>query len=139
MPILVAPTAYHCLAHPEGECITAQATRNAGTVMIASTFATRTLEEIRGVGSEAWMQLYFYRDSDLTASLVRRAEQAGYRAIVLTVDSPYWGGENEIFVTILSFHLLCVSRTLQIRMSPLEGILLHLVLLPGKLFAGCVQ
>src|SRR5258708_2361916 len=91
MPILVAPTAYQGLAHPEGECVTAQATRNAGTVMIASTFATRTLEEIRGVASDAWMQLYFYRDADLTASLVRRAEQAGYRAIVLTVDTPYLG------------------------------------------------
>ncbi|HEX3640842.1 MAG TPA: alpha-hydroxy acid oxidase [Ktedonobacteraceae bacterium] len=91
MPILVAPTAYQGLAHPEGEYVTAQATRNAGTVMIASTFATRTLEEIRGVASDAWMQLYFYRDSDLTASLVRCAEQAGYRAIVLTVDTPYLG------------------------------------------------
>ena len=91
MPILVAPMAYQCLAHPEGECITAQATHNAGTVMIASTFATRSLEEIRDVASQAWMQVYFYRDLDLTASLVQRAEKVGYRAIVLTVDVPYWG------------------------------------------------
>ena len=91
MPILVAPMAYQCLAHPEGECITAQAARNAGIVMIASTFATRTLEEIMGVAPQAWMQVYFYRDLDLTESLVRRADKAGYRAIVLTVDTPYLG------------------------------------------------
>ncbi len=91
MPILVAPTAYQGLAHPEGECITAQATRNAGTLMIASTFASRSLEEIIDVASQAWMQVYFYRDLDITESLVRRAEKAGYRAIVLTVDTPYLG------------------------------------------------
>jgi 4-hydroxymandelate oxidase len=91
MPILVAPMAYHCLAHPEGECITAQATRNAGTLMIASTFASRTLEEIIGVASQAWMQVYVYRDQNTTESLIRRAEKAGYGALVLTVDTPYLG------------------------------------------------
>ncbi|HEY4033650.1 MAG TPA: alpha-hydroxy acid oxidase [Ktedonobacteraceae bacterium] len=91
MPMLVAPMAYQGLAHPEGECITAQAARDAGTLMIASTFATRSLEEIISVASEAWMQLYFYHDIQITKSLVQRAEKAGYRAIVLTVDTPYLG------------------------------------------------
>src|SRR5215470_15134664 len=45
-PLLIAPTAYHCLAHPDGECATAQAASNSKTVMIVSTFATRSLEEI---------------------------------------------------------------------------------------------
>src|SRR5579859_98461 len=44
MPMLVAPMALHCLAHPEGECATAQAAGKAGTLMIASTVATRSLE-----------------------------------------------------------------------------------------------
>jgi 4-hydroxymandelate oxidase len=91
MPVLVAPMAYQGLAHPEGECITAQAARNAGMLMIASTFSTCSLEEIIGVASEAWMQLYFYRDMQITESLVQRAEKAGYRALVLTVDTPYLG------------------------------------------------
>jgi len=46
MPLIVAPMAMHCLAHPEGECATAQAAGRANTLMIASTTATRSLEEI---------------------------------------------------------------------------------------------
>ncbi|MGZ3617469.1 MAG: alpha-hydroxy-acid oxidizing protein, partial [Ktedonobacteraceae bacterium] len=44
MPLLIAPTAIHCLAHPEGECATAQAAGQSNTLMIASTTATRSLE-----------------------------------------------------------------------------------------------
>ena len=46
MPILVAPTAFHCMAHPEGECATARGAGAAGTLMTATTDATRTVEEI---------------------------------------------------------------------------------------------
>ncbi|HEY6409700.1 MAG TPA: alpha-hydroxy-acid oxidizing protein, partial [Ktedonobacteraceae bacterium] len=46
MPILVAPAAYQCLAHPEGECATAQAAAMSHTLMAASTFSTRSLEDI---------------------------------------------------------------------------------------------
>ena len=53
MPILVAPTSMHCLAHPEGECATAQGAGAAGTLMIASTDATRPLEEIAQAASGA--------------------------------------------------------------------------------------
>ena len=91
-PLLIAPTAFHCLAHPEGECATAQAASNAGTILVASTFATRRLEEIATVSKGTlWLQLYVYRDLEITKELVRRAEAAGYRAIVLTVDAPRLG------------------------------------------------
>src|SRR5690348_15723354 len=46
MPMLIAPMASQCVAHPDGECATAQAAGRAGTVMIASTVSTRTIEEI---------------------------------------------------------------------------------------------
>src|SRR6266567_5582745 len=46
MPILIAPTAFHCLAHLEGECATARAAGRAGTLMVASTSSTRSLEDI---------------------------------------------------------------------------------------------
>jgi len=92
MPVLVAPTAHHCLAHPEGECATAQGAGMARTLMIASTFSTRSIEEIAAAASgPLWFQMYSYRGLDIPAQLVRRAEAAGYRAIVVTVDAPQLG------------------------------------------------
>jgi isopentenyl diphosphate isomerase/L-lactate dehydrogenase-like FMN-dependent dehydrogenase len=95
MPILVAPTSLHCLAHPEGECATALGAEGAGTLMIASTDATRPLEEIAQVASgPLWFQLYIYHSLEVAAGLVRRAEAAGYQAIVLTVDLPVLGNRE---------------------------------------------
>jgi 4-hydroxymandelate oxidase len=93
MPIGVAPTAMHGPACQDGECATAQAAGTAGALMIASTESTRTLEEIaRAATGPLWFQLYFSSGTRPRAErLVRRAEAAGYRAIVLTVDSPRWG------------------------------------------------
>jgi len=87
MPILVAPTAMHCLAHPEGECATARGVGRASTLMIASTVSTRTMEDIAQAASgPLWFQLYVFGGIRTSEMLVRRAEAAGYRAIVLTVD-----------------------------------------------------
>src|SRR5947209_12368166 len=81
MPILIAPTAFHCLAHLEGECETAQGAGSAGTLMVASTSSTRSLEEIaREASGPLWFQLYFH-DRDSARKLVRRAETSGYRAL----------------------------------------------------------
>jgi 4-hydroxymandelate oxidase len=92
-PILVAPTAYHKLACPEGECATARATADAGSLYVASTLATTSLEDIRAATPAAaqWFQLYVHRDRELTARLVTRAKAAGYRAIALTCDTPVLG------------------------------------------------
>jgi isopentenyl diphosphate isomerase/L-lactate dehydrogenase-like FMN-dependent dehydrogenase len=95
MPILVAPTSMHCLAHPEGECATAQGAGAAGALMIASTDATRPLEEIAQAASgPLWFQLYIYGSLEVAGGLVRRAEAAGYQAIVLTVDLPVMGNRE---------------------------------------------
>ena len=91
MPILIAPTAFHCLAHPEGECATAQAAGKAGTLMVVSTSSTRSLEEIALAASgPLWFQLYI-SDRSSAEDLIRRAVASGYRALVITVDSPRWG------------------------------------------------
>ncbi len=91
MPILLAPTAFHCLVHPEGECATARATGRANTLMVASTSSTRSLEDIaRETSGPLWFQLYF-SDRKSSEELVHRAEAAGFRAIVITVDAPRWG------------------------------------------------
>ncbi len=95
MPMLVAPTALHGLAHPEGELATVRGAGAAGALMVVSTDATRTLEEIAQVAtSSLWFQLYTYGSLEVARMLVRRAETAGYRAIVLTVDLPVLGNRE---------------------------------------------
>ncbi|HWN42576.1 MAG TPA: alpha-hydroxy acid oxidase [Thermoanaerobaculia bacterium] len=92
MPILVAPTAFHRLATPEGELATARAAGAAGTVMILSTLSTSPIEAVVAAASgPIWFQLYVYRDRKATEGLVRRAEAAGCQALVLTVDAPLIG------------------------------------------------
>jgi 4-hydroxymandelate oxidase len=96
VPVLIAPTSVHQLAHPEGEMATARAARAAGTVMVASTLSSYSLEDIAAAaaGSPLWFQLYIYRDRRLTQQLLERVESARYRAIVLTVDAPYVGNRE---------------------------------------------
>jgi 4-hydroxymandelate oxidase len=92
-PILIAPTAYHKLAHPDGERATMGAAADEGSLYVASTLATTTLEDCASAAPEApkWFQLYVHKDRDFTARLVARAKAAGYTAIVLTCDTPVLG------------------------------------------------
>jgi len=91
-PVLLAPTSFQHLAHPDGELATARAAHRAGTLMILSTFSTVSLEEVqRASAAPKWFQLYVHKDRGLTRSLVTRAHVAGYRALVLTVDVPVLG------------------------------------------------
>ena len=92
MPIMLAPTAFNRLAHADGECAAARAAGRAGTIMVASTLSTCTLEEISAAANGTlWFQLYVYKDREVTKELVARAERAGFRALVLTVDTPLLG------------------------------------------------
>ncbi|WP_394829366.1 alpha-hydroxy acid oxidase [Pendulispora albinea] len=91
-PILVAPMGFQRLAHADGELATTRAASGAGTVMVASTMASVRLEDLAAVpGSTLWFQLYLFRDRAITMDLVRRAEAAGCRALVITVDAPRLG------------------------------------------------
>jgi 4-hydroxymandelate oxidase len=91
-PILVAPMAFQKLAHPDGELATARACATAGAMMVASTVATCSLEEIASAtNAPKWFQLYVFKDRGVTRSLVERAEAAGYLAIELTADLPVMG------------------------------------------------
>jgi 4-hydroxymandelate oxidase len=91
-PILIAPTAYHRLAHPDGELATARAAARQGTLLVVSTLATTTLEDVaRASTGPKWFQLYVHKDRGMTHALVERAEAAGYLALVVTVDTPVLG------------------------------------------------
>ncbi|KVI02111.1 Aldolase-type TIM barrel [Cynara cardunculus var. scolymus] len=92
MPIMIAPTAFQKMAHPEGEYATARAASSAGTIMTLSSWATSSVEEVASTGPGIrFFQLYVYKDRNVVAQLVRRAEKAGFKAIALTVDTPRLG------------------------------------------------
>jgi 4-hydroxymandelate oxidase len=92
LPVLVAPTAFHGLAHPLGERATAQAAAVAGTIYVMSTLSNTRMEDVaQASNGPRWFQLYVYKDRGVTRSLVQRAEAAGFTALELTVDAPVLG------------------------------------------------
>jgi len=98
MPVIVSPTAFHRLAHPDGERATARAVAAAETVMTVSMASTVGIEEIATCASSPskpspglWFQCYFQPDLGFTKAVIERAEAAGARALVVTVDSPTFG------------------------------------------------
>ena len=95
-PIGVAPTAMQCLAHSDGELGTARACRKARVAMGLSSFATKTLEEVAGESGENAnvLQLYLFEEREHSRKLIRRAKKAGYKAVFLTVDTPFLGRRN---------------------------------------------
>jgi len=90
-PVLLAPVALQRMAHRDGELATARAAAAAGTTMILSTLSSTTIEDVADTGVDRWFQLYVHKDRGLTAELIDRAVAGGYRALVLTVDTPQLG------------------------------------------------
>ncbi|WP_102028353.1 alpha-hydroxy-acid oxidizing protein [Salirhabdus sp. Marseille-P4669] len=92
-PFLLAPVGHLGAVHPNGELAVARAAKNTRVPFIGSTVTTFSLEEIaRELGNTPrWFQLYWSKDRELTASLVKRAEKAGYSAILVTIDTPILG------------------------------------------------
>jgi (S)-2-hydroxy-acid oxidase len=98
IPIAIAPSAYQKLAGGNGEIDVARAAFSHGTNIILSSNATTSLEDVASAiqGTDEryprpWFQLYFLGSRELTLELIRRAESAGYEALVLTVDTPILG------------------------------------------------
>lgn len=90
MPIGISPTAAQNWAHPDGELASARAAEKCGVVFTLSGYSSYSMEEVAAAAPNGikWFQLYMYKDRCVTEKLVRRAEHAGYKAIVVTVDSP---------------------------------------------------
>ncbi|QHW01392.1 alpha-hydroxy acid oxidase [Spirosoma endbachense] len=94
-PILIAPTAYHKIMHPEGELATAQGAGDASAIYVVSSFTTTPLSEIARVATQPlWFQLYVRDDRELTRALIQEAEAQGCRALCVTVDTPVAGVRN---------------------------------------------
>src|SRR5436190_17786283 len=97
MPLLISPTAFQRMAHPDGEPATARAAAAAGTVMTLSTIATAAPAEVEEAapGAPRWFQLYWFKDEGVTRSLVDQAVESHFRALVLTIDAPGTLGRRE--------------------------------------------
>jgi 4-hydroxymandelate oxidase len=92
-PVALAPTAFHRLAHEDGERATARGA--GGRLMIASSLSTVPIEAIVAEATgPVWLQLYVFRDRELSAALVKRAEEAGCTGLCLTVDVPVVGNRE---------------------------------------------
>lgn len=107
-PIFLAPLAYQRMAHPDGELASAHAAAAQGAGLVLSTQASMPLETVAqaflrdemadsaapGSRGPLWFQLYWQQDRGRVSDLIRRAEQAGYEALVLTVDAPTSGARD---------------------------------------------
>jgi 4-hydroxymandelate oxidase len=98
LPYFVAPTAHHEFVDAEGEVATARAAGAAGVLAAFSTLSGRSLEDIARTSPEGpkWFQLYLQPEFSGSRELVERAERAGYRAIVLTVDMPVFAQRDAL-------------------------------------------
>jgi 4-hydroxymandelate oxidase len=94
-PILLAPTALHRLAHPQGEIATARGASETNTAMVLSTMSSIAVEDVaKATGRPLWFQLYAQNDRGFTQHLVERVQAAGCRALCVTVDTPVDGARN---------------------------------------------
>jgi L-lactate dehydrogenase (cytochrome) len=93
MPVVLAPTGFTRLMHHDGEYAVAAAAAAAGVPYTLSTMGTVTPEQLVAAGGDAdrWFQLYLWKDRGATKDLVERAAAGGYRALMLTVDTPVSG------------------------------------------------
>lgn len=91
MPVLVAPTAFQRLAHPDAELATARGAAAAGTIFCLSTLSSARPRELASVGGRRWLQLYWSRDREFTRALLDEAVESGFSAVALTVDLPVAG------------------------------------------------
>lgn len=91
-PLVLAPTGFTRIAHPDGELAVARAAGRQGLPYCLSTMGTRSIEELAAVASAPlWFQVYVWRDRGLVKDMISRAAAAGYEALMVTVDTPVLG------------------------------------------------
>lgn len=96
LPVLIAPTSHHALIHPDAELAVARAAASIGTIATFGTGAHHSIEEVaEASGGPLWFQLYCYDSRPVVERIIRRAEAAGCRAIVATVDGGHYESRRE--------------------------------------------
>src|SRR5690606_29766471 len=92
MPLVIAPTGHNGIYRRGADMMLARAAAAAGIPMGLSTLSNTRLERLpKETGGRFWMQLYIFKDRELTRDIVRRADEAGYEALMLTTDSNVYG------------------------------------------------
>ena len=90
LPVLIAPCGGHKRAHPEGELATYRAAAGCGTVLAVSANSNTSFEELaQSAKGHLWVQMYPFRDKEITKEWLKRAKDNGYEAIVVTLDSQW--------------------------------------------------
>ncbi|XP_077998055.1 2-Hydroxyacid oxidase 2-like [Glandiceps talaboti] len=108
-PICISPSAYHGMAHPDGEVATATAAANMNTIIVLSSESNKSLEEVSAAtpNSNKWLAIYIWPTREVSRDMVKRAEKAGFKAIVVTVDIAqlgvkrrleYFGGHSKLMI-----------------------------------------
>ncbi len=91
-PLILAPTGFTRIAHPDGELAVARAAARAGLPYTLSTLSTRSIEEVAAVSAgPKWFQVYVWRDRGLVRSMLERAKESGFETIMITVDTAVLG------------------------------------------------
>lgn len=92
-PVLLGPVGVLSIVHADAEIAVALAAASLGIPFVLSTLASKTIEQVAEVmgSTPFWFQLYWCKEPEVTASMISRAEQAAYRAIVVTLDTALLG------------------------------------------------
>jgi (S)-mandelate dehydrogenase len=94
-PFLIAPTGANGMLHPDADLCLARAAARLGVPFCLSTVSTMRLEDIAtGAGGRLWMQLYVLRNRAIAEDIMRRADHAGYEALVFTTDANVFGSRE---------------------------------------------
>src|SRR5262249_18415301 len=92
IPLVLSPTGFSRIADPGGGAAGAGAAGKAGLPYTLSTLATRSIEDVGAAGDgPKWFQVYVWRDRGLVKEMIQRADDAGFEALVLTVDTAVLG------------------------------------------------
>src|SRR6185369_13856611 len=90
LPVLIAPCGAHKRAHPDGELATYRAATECGTILAVSANSTTSFEDLaKAVKGHLWVQLYPFREREMTQEWLGRAEDSGYEAVIVTLDSQW--------------------------------------------------
>jgi lactate 2-monooxygenase len=92
-PVILAPVGVQGIIHSEAEVATARAAASLGLPFVLSTLSSKSIEDVANSAGSAprWFQLYWGKNPELTASMLQRAERAGYKALVVTLDTSMVG------------------------------------------------